>query len=282
MGGVAPRATGGGRGGGVISLRVEPEELGRDEVTVEGDGYRHLFRARRLAVGDAVRLADGAGRARWAEVVSVDRRSGVLRLGGEAPAPEPAARVHLLVAAPKKDRAATLVEKATELGVASVRLLETARTPRGFGSGTLRRLERVAVAAFEQCGRGLLPEITGTHPWDEVPALLDGCGAGERRWVLDLDPSAVPGAALAGAVPEGGSAVLLVGPEGGWTDGEREELARRGCRPVVLGPTVLRVETAALAGAALLLAGATAAPHSVADSSADGAPDGTSSGTTGR
>ena len=232
------------------TLRVSTADLAAAELTVDGDAYRHLFRARRLAVGDRLRLADGAGAARWAEVRSVDRRRAVLTTGGPAPAPEPAVRVHLLVAAPKKERAAWLVEKATELGVASIRLVATERTPRGYGDGTVRRLERVAEAAFEQCGRGRLPAISGTHSWDEVPALLAAVGEG-ARWVLDLDPQAAPAAGLVGGAED---AVLLIGPEGGWSDGERRDLAAWGCRPVRLGPTVLRVETAALAGAALLLA----------------------------
>lgn len=233
----------------MTSLLVPAEALVGDDWVVDGDAYRHLFRARRLAVGDGVRLADGAGAARWAEVVTVDKKSARLRLGEAAPVPEPAVRVTLLVAAPKKERASWLVEKATELGVAAVRLIETERTPRGFGEGTVRRLERVAVAAFEQCGRGVLPEVSGTHGWGEVRGLVEGCGS---RWVLDLVEGAVGGGGMAA---EEGSAVVVVGPEGGWTDGEREELREWGCGPVTLGSTVLRVETAAIVGAGLILSG---------------------------
>jgi len=233
----------------VISLLVPAEGLVGGEWAVDGDAYRHLFRARRLAVGDRVRLADGAGAARWAEVAAVDKRSARLRLGEAAPVPEAAVRVTLLVAAPKKERASWLVEKVTELGVAAIRLIETERTPRGFGEGTVQRLERVAVAAFEQCGRGVLPAVSGTHGWGEVRGLVEGF---ESRWVLDLVEGAVPGGQM-GA--ENGRVVVVVGPEGGWTEGERRELAEWGCRAVVLGPTVLRVETAAVVGAALVLNG---------------------------
>lgn len=240
----------------MISLLVEPADLDRDEVTVEGDAYRHLFRARRLAVGDRLRLADGAGRARWGEITAVDGRRALVRPGAAAPVPEPAVRLTLLVAAPKKDRASTLVEKATEMGVAAVRLLATRRTPREFGSGTLHRLERVAAAAFEQCGRGRLAEITGTHGWDEVPALLADAAGATGRWLLDLSDDAQPARHLVGGTDPDGAAALVIGPEGGWTDDERDDLAAWGCRPVLLGPTVLRVETAALVGAALSLASA--------------------------
>jgi 16S rRNA (uracil1498-N3)-methyltransferase len=236
------------------TLLVAAADLAAAEVTVEGDAYRHLFRARRLAAGDRLRLADGAGAARWAEVAAVDRRSARLVPREPAPAPEPAVRVHLLVAAPKKERASWLVEKATELGVAALRLIETERTPREFGDGTLRRLERVAAAAFEQCGRGRMPELTGTHAWEEVPALLAAAASEAARWVLDLEAEAAPARRLVTGAADG-AAALLVGPEGGWSNAERRDLAAWGCRPAVLGPTVLRVETAAVAGAALLLAG---------------------------
>ncbi len=236
-------------GGGVITLLVSPAELAADRVAVRGDAYRHLFRARRVAVGERLRLADGRGRARWAEVVAVDRAGGTLVPGEPAPANEPALAVHLLVAAPEKARAAWLVEKATELGVVAVRFLAAERTPRGFGAGSLERLERVAAAALEQCHRARLPELSGTHPWREVPGLLDAAAPPAARWLLD--PGAAPGA---GSAAVAGSAALLVGPEGGWTDGERHDLVARGCRPLSLGPTVLRIETAALVGAARLLA----------------------------
>jgi len=236
----------------VITLLRPSADLDRAEIEVEGDAYRHLFRARRVAAGERVRLVDGAGRARWGELAAVGRSSATVRVGGEAPARVPEVRVHLLVGAPRKERASWLVEKATELGVAAVRLLDTERTPREFGAGTLRRLERVAAAALEQSHGGRLPELSGTHPWSEVPALLAAAGDGAARWVLDPQGAEAAGCDLAPG--PGGAAALLVGPEGGWTDGERADLARWGCRAAALGPTTLRVETAALAGAALLLA----------------------------
>ena len=236
----------------MISLLVPAECLAGEGWVVEGDSHRHLFRARRLAAGDRVRLADGAGAARWAEVAAVDKKSARLRLGEAAPVPEPAARLTLLVAAPKKERASWLIEKATELGVAAVRFMETERTPREFGEGTLRRLERVAAAAFEQCGRGVLPEVSGTHGWGEVRGLLTAGGPSQARWVLDLVAGAVGGGEMRAV---DGKVVVVVGPEGGWTEEEQRVLGEWGCRAVVLGPTVLRVETAAVVGAGLVING---------------------------
>lgn len=231
----------------MTNVVLTPEELASDRATVEGDAYRHLFRARRLAVGDKVRAVDGAGRARWAEVESVDRRAGVLRLGGEAPANEPAYRLELLVATPKKERASWLVEKATELGVAAVRFVASERSPRDWGAGTRERLVRMAVSAVEQCGRARVPEITGVHGWDEVPALLEDL---EDRWLLHTAPEGVEEGF---PPPESTSGAVLVGPEGGWADAEADELRSLGCRPVHLGERVLRVETAAVVASGFVL-----------------------------
>jgi len=236
----------------VITVLVSPDELDAGAARVEGDAYRHLFRARRLAAGDRVRAADGRGRARWGEVARVDRRSADLALGEPAPANEPAWRLELVVAAPRRERASWLVEKATELGAAAVRLVAAERAPRDYGPGSLDRLRRVAAAALEQCHRATLPEVTGIHPWDELPALLEPAAA---RWLLDTSPTAHPAAEAFAPPAAGATGALLIGPEGGWTDPERAELTALGCVAVTLGERVLRVETAALAGAALLLAG---------------------------
>lgn len=228
----------------MITLLLDPETFGGEEARIEGDSYRHLFRARRLAAGQRLRVVDGRGEARWAEVAAVGRAAGRLRLGEPAPSHEPALRLEILSAALRRERASWLVEKATELGVAAVRFLTTARTPREFGEGTFERFRRVAAAALEQCHRARLPEITGMHPWGKLPELL---GPLEDRRFLDPAGSlSQPGEA---AAPVG----LLVGPEGGWTGEERDALLALGCRPQGLGPRVLRVETAAVAGAALLL-----------------------------
>jgi 16S rRNA (uracil1498-N3)-methyltransferase len=228
----------------VITLLADPESWGRDELRVEGDAYRHLFRARRLALGDRLRVVDGRGRARWGEVARVDRGSATVALGAPAPDNEPAFRLELLVATLRPERASWLVEKATEVGVSAVRFFNSARAPRTFGGGTVGRLERVAAAAVEQCHRSRLPEITGPHAWSDLGRLAAGAA---RRWVLDT------AAATGWGEPAGSTGVLLVGPEGGWSPAERRELLDSGWRPVGLGPRVLRAETAAVVGAAMLV-----------------------------
>jgi 16S rRNA (uracil1498-N3)-methyltransferase len=219
------------------------------ELVVEGDSYRHLFRARRLRPGDRLRVVDGEGRARWATIEHVGRHAAAVALAEPAAANEPRLSLELLVATLRNERAAWLVEKATELGCGAVRFLNTERAPRSFGEGTVARLRRVAAAAVEQCHRARCPEITGPHPFPEIARLAAGAG---HRWLLEPaapEPLPAPREDAAGPAIES----VLAGPEGGWSPAELETLRAAGWQPRSLGPRVLRIETAALAAAALRL-----------------------------
>lgn len=227
----------------MTTLLVTPEELKLETLTLEGDAYRHLFRAARLAVAATLRVVDGRGAARQASVAAVGRRRAELTLGGPLPSNEPSRAVEIFVAPPKSGRASWMVEKLTEIGVRRVHLWATERAPRRYGSGRLERLRRVAAAALEQCGRSYLPEV-GVVDWQEG---LDRLRTFQSRWLLL--PGAPPPADPADTCP----VALLVGPEGGWTPAEQQQLVELPCRAVGLGPTILRVETAALAAAARAL-----------------------------
>lgn len=226
----------------MITHLLTPEAFDGDQATLEGDAYRHLFRARRVARGAEIRVVDGAGRARLAMVDHVERRKATLRLGASTHSHEPQRQLHLIVAALRSERASWLVEKTTELGVTSIHFVRSDRTPRQYGDGFLDRLRRVAAAAVVQCHRALVPEITGVHEWLDVEDLLRRCAAVHR---LILDPQAST-PFTAGAE----DAVALIGPEGGWSPEELSQLTEWGCQGVGLGERVLRVETAAVAIAA--------------------------------
>ncbi len=225
---------------------VDPDRFGRSSIEVEGDLYRHLFRARRLAVGDGLRVVDGAGRAKAAVVADVSRDSALLELGETLASPEPRHDLELWVAPPKPERAAWLVEKATELGVSAVRWLRTERSGPGYREGALERQRRVAIAALQQCGGARLPELSGPHSFENRPE-----SAGQ---LLVLDPDGAPLAAA-----PSGAATIVVGPEGGFVQAELDALGAAGASRWRLGARTLRVETAAVVAAGRLLTG-TGAP----------------------
>ena len=88
-----------------VTLLGSKEELDAEEMWIEGSRFHHLFRARRLRRGEAVRLTDGEGRARWAEVSVIESERARLVLGSLAPTNEPLMAVHLAVATPRAARA---------------------------------------------------------------------------------------------------------------------------------------------------------------------------------
>lgn len=222
---------------------VEPEELAGTSLELSGDAHHHLFRARRLASGESLRVVDGMGSARWGRITGVGPDRATIELGAAAPANEPAINVELWVAPPRSRRAAWMIEKATEIGVSAVHFVLADRAAREVAPQALERLRRVAVSAVEQCHRARVPGISGPYPWE---ACL------ER-----LDPTTTrvlaPGGGLLVPDPSASSISLLVGPEGGWTPTELAQLSGLGVASIGLGPRVLRVETAAVVAAALAL-----------------------------
>lgn len=232
--------TAGERDGTVL---VTPESLRSEEAEIAGDLYRHLFRARRQRVDDRLRLVDGRGGCRWATVTEIGRERAVLRLDEPATPLEPEREARVLAPTFRPERASWLVEKTTELGVRGISFFHCARAPRSFGEGQLQRFERVAVAALQQSGGAVLPEIEGVLRWEQCLERVAGGAA-----VL-LDPAGDRQPALSPGDP----VTLLVGPEGGFTEDELAAVRAAGARPLALGARILRVETAAVVGLSQLL-----------------------------
>jgi 16S rRNA (uracil1498-N3)-methyltransferase len=206
---------------------------------------RHV-QVRRLQPGDALRLFDGRGREHEARVASMGRREVRVTVGpAVAPVPELPVAMTLAVGVPANERMDTLVEKATELGVAAIQPLECERSVlRLSGERAARRREHwqaVAAAASEQCGRAVVPTVALPQRVDDWLTVLPAEGL---RLVLSLADDAAPWARSAIGP---GPVVALSGPEGGLTPQEERAARAAGFLPVSLGPRVLRADTAPLA-----------------------------------
>lgn len=206
----------------------------------------------RMQPGDALTLFDGRGGEYAAVVERMGRSEVTVNVGAHDPVEREATQaVHLAVGMPANDRMDWLVEKATELGVASIRPLMTAHgVLRLAGERAEKKRahwEAIAIAACEQCGRNRVPQI---HP---VRSYADWLGDARtdddvQRIVLSL----VPGTQPLVERPAASAWQVLSGPEGGLSaDEEARALAQR-FQPARLGPRVLRAETAALAALTLL------------------------------
>lgn len=218
----------------------------------------------RLQPGDPITLFNGGWSPSSADgefeaTVTRIGRSDVAVLVGQhhAVEREVARQVHLALGMPANDRMDWLVEKATELGVASIQPLLTERSVlRLSGDRADKKVahwQSIAVAACEQCGGNLVPHI---HPVRNLQAWLaeNDEAALDRHWLLSLHVTGLP---LRQRLDQAGlgAITLLSGPEGGLSTPEETAALARGFAAVRLGPRVLRAETAALAALAALVVG---------------------------
>lgn len=229
------------------ALLVAPARLVPGPLVVDGDDYGYLFRARRLAVGDPVRVFDGAGREALATVAEVGPTRAVLAIDEIVATPPRRPHLTVLQAVIKGERMDWCLEKLVEVGVDAIVPCETARTVvRVEPAKRAARRERhqaVAAAAARQCGRADLPTVAAITP---LAAALAAVSAPGR---LLADPAGPPLSAAQAGAP---AVAILVGPEGGLSDDERAAALAAGFAPVSLGPTILRAETAGLILAAAL------------------------------
>lgn len=246
---------------------VDPPLRTGAEIALPPGAARHV-QVLRLQPGTPLRLFDGEGGEWGARVTHMGRSEVRVQVGThEAIERELACRVTLAIGMPANERMDTLVEKATELGVAAIVPLMCERAVlRLHGERATKKLmhwHAIAIAACEQSGRTRLPTfhpVTTLAAWLQALAAADAEGnatscastAQERRWLLSLAPDA-PGVAdaLAALAPRGAAAIcVLSGPEGGLTPAEQTLAQRGGFAPVNLGPRVLRADTAPLAALA--------------------------------
>ena len=217
--------------------------------TLPAKAARHAGRALRLAAGERVEVFNGSGfawsgpigfsaDAAWVEIDAVTEKANE--------SPVFMTLVQSLVAPEKME---WIVEKAVETGISAILLVPAERSVTKLSGDRLaKRLSRltdIARSAAEQCGRNVVPSISA------APTLKSGLAEAEGEIRLMLAPGAEP--RIPEAIRPGlHSAAFAVGPEGGFTDAEIELAKASGWVPMLLGPRVLRTETAGLAAACWL------------------------------
>ncbi|MCA8830602.1 16S rRNA (uracil(1498)-N(3))-methyltransferase [Hymenobacter pini] len=208
--------------------------------TLPEDESKHAVRVLRLTEGDAVVLVNGQGGVFEAEVAEANPKRCHLRIVQQQQVPRRPYTVHLAVAPTKNlDRMEWLVEKATEIGVDQITFLRCARSERR--ELKLDRLEKIAVSALKQSGQAWLPQLTELTDFSRFLPTI----APETTFIAHLeDGERTP---LARVAASGTGCCILIGPEGDFTPQEIEAAFARGIRPVTLGASRLRTETAALA-----------------------------------
>jgi 16S rRNA (uracil1498-N3)-methyltransferase len=253
---------------------VEQFEGGR--AAMEGEAAHHLGRVLRAERGQVYELSDGK-RVWLARVEEVNRERVGFSLVEEVPVQQPSLQTTLLLSLVKFDAFEFALEKATELGVSAIVPLAAARSEKALLIAAPKRAERwkrILLEASQQSRRLRIPELVAlTKPeaafssdaiglkvlFSERPearslrSILEGQGqAGSTVATAEEANRAIDD--LEGHRAAGGSAsaILAIGPEGGWTDGEFECARRHGFCEASLGRLILRAETAVIAALASL------------------------------
>jgi len=233
--------------------RIDPRE---DYVILSDETTHHLEHVLRMGEGDRIELRDGAGNA--CQGVLEGREGGAVRIrlgekrhiGNESPL-----HLTLALAFARSDRMELVIRQATEIGVHRLIAFRTQRSQYALSDAQAekkrQRWEKIAREALCQCGRVKLPEI---HLLSGMPEFVsnvmksreDEPDSGLRivAWEEERSQSLV---GLWRSFTECGEVLLVVGPEGGWSQGEIQQLKGAGFHSVHLGTRTLRFETAALA-----------------------------------
>lgn len=221
-------------------------------VLLSSEETRHALLSLRVKPGQEVTLFDGAGREAHGIVSRADASDGhrdrhrplSVDVGTVICRPfELIHRVTLGVAMTKLPRQGYLIEKCTELGVDAIWPMTTDRSVAKTSDAAVERWRRRAVEAAKQSDRAWVPRILRPNPFAEVLARI---GEFDAAGLADVSADTTIESFLAPQDTRK-SALVLIGPEGGWSDVEREQAQEAGLTPIRLGPTILRTETAAVA-----------------------------------
>ena len=227
-----------------LATFVAHEALVRGASATLGEDVAQHMRVRRLEPGAVVRLLDGQGGRAECVLRRLTKNSAQVEVGEVELVDAPPA-LHLLAPIADKERMLWLAEKATELGIASWRPVSWRRsksvTPRGEGAAFMAKVRARMLAALEQSGGAWLPSA---FPDATIDRALAAAPSG-LRLLLAQDGEPMLARSLTAPL------VIAVGPEGGMEPDERARFEQAGFRPVSIGPSILRFETAAIAALAV-------------------------------
>lgn len=210
------------------------------------DDSRHAMRTLRLKPGDAMAVTDGRGNQYSAIITPSTGKLTSFRIADTRKTPPRPFSIRICVAPTKSpDRIEWFVEKAVEIGIERISFFFGKHSERRVLK--LERIEKIAAAAMKQSLQSWLPQFDDAMPFAELLQTISE----PQRYVAHL-PDNEPPVNLAKAATPGGSSVVLIGPEGDFSDVELQQAADAGFRMVTLGANRLRTETAALTACQLL------------------------------
>lgn len=215
-------------------------------VNLDADNALHAATVLRLKEGAAVELFDGRGGVGRGKLTQVSKRCAQVMLEASSMEQVDQIPLHLYVALPKGDRQRTLIDGLTQLGVAQLSPLLCERNVALPSPNVLERLRKAVIESCKQCQRNFLLHISDPIDVSEL------CAKSESLDALRLFAHPYGNSLKLGKIeiPAAGNVEMVIGPEGGLSESEAEQLRDSQWQQISLGPRILRVETAAIAVAA--------------------------------
>ena len=237
-----------------INSYTPPDSLQSDLVVLPPDESHHLARVLRVEAGQAVTLFDGRGTRAESIVETVTKKEVTVRIVSRETVAPPAVEISLIQAACKPERFEMILQKATELGVQTIRPIITKNVslPAGKIEKMAERGATIIRNAAQQCGTTWLPQF---HKLEKIERILPLLGTIDAVFIGSLHPDAKPFREVFQTVEKAQikTAALLIGPEGDFTAEEVDAAVAAGAIPVTFGTQILRTETAAIFGLSVLM-----------------------------
>jgi 16S rRNA (uracil1498-N3)-methyltransferase len=231
----------------MVRFYVPQPRLEKGMLKVEGEEVKHIRKVLRLTEGDEITVFDGLGKEFEGTIVEEGLSSVVIRVKSVYPSKRDSPlEVTLAQSLLKGEKMDYLIQKATELGVKEIMpFLSSRSVPLLEKSKKLKRhhrWERIAIEASKQCGRGVVPMIEFLQDYSEM---LQKASPNALRLILS-EREGIKLKETLERSKEKKKIFFVIGPEGGFSQGEVDEAKRAGFIPVTLGKRILRAETASL------------------------------------
>jgi 16S rRNA (uracil1498-N3)-methyltransferase len=234
-------------------FRVDLEKIRGGEAVIDDPGeIRHIRKVLRLGEGEPVILFDGTGKEYQASIARISPQEVFFSVAPDADSSPKESPLKIILGAAllKSAKFDWLLQKVTELGVGEIVPFSSShvvpRWEEGKNENRRTRWEKIVAEAAKQCGRAVIPRVLPPRSFEEV---LEGDWGEVTKVILwEKEKTGV----LNEAVTRASGVFVLVGPEGGFSDGEARQAQAAGFQPVRLGPRILRAETAGIAAVAIL------------------------------
>lgn len=209
---------------------------------ITGSDVHHIKNVLRLKPGETIELCDGLGKVYEAKILDMDNNQVNCRIISETQTnAEPAVKVTLAQCLPKGKKMDLIVQKATELGATKIiPVLAERSVSKAY---KISRWQKIAREAAEQSGRAIIPEVQETTSLKQLLAQAKNFDLALIPWELEKDNNLKK--VLLNKTPK--SILVVIGPEGGFSQSEINQAKEVGFKPISLGPRILRTETAGLA-----------------------------------